>query len=112
MKQRAVNQVVVPLVGRTMTIWLCDQTEIPVASDNPKCPPRHPSPRSNSIETWGASDVTGCVKTRRTNKYGHESPKKYTQDSDCPHGTFQSSTPDRGLINNGVSKKFSLRTGV
>ena len=75
MKQRTVNQVVVPLVWGTKKIWLCDQTEIPVASDNPKYPPRHPSPRLNSIETCAANDVTGCGRTRRTNKYGHESPK-------------------------------------
>ena len=44
MKQRAANQAVAPLVGRTKKIWLCDQTEIPVAGDNPKCPARHPNP--------------------------------------------------------------------
>jgi len=68
------------------------------------------TPRLNSIETWAASDVIGCGRTGRTNKYGHEFLPKYTQDSDCPHGTFQSSTPEkRGLINNGVSKKILPR---
>jgi hypothetical protein len=72
MMKRTANPVALPLVGRTENIWLCDQTEIVVATDNRKCPARHPNPRLNCIEKWAASDVIGCGRTRRSNKYFHE----------------------------------------
>ena len=79
MTQSTANQVEVPLVGRTENIWLCDQTEIPVASETGNEPRGIQNLKLNRIENCAASDVIACGRTRRTNKYGDESQEIHTE---------------------------------
>jgi phage terminase large subunit-like protein len=53
------------------------------------------TPALNSIKTWAASDVVGCGRTRRTNKYGHESPRNKLRKANVHRLRFNRQPPER-----------------
>jgi len=73
--QRTVNYIVSTARKENKEKLVINRTETPVASDDPKCPPRYSNPSLNSVEEWVAIDVIGSGSIRRNTKYNHKFPK-------------------------------------
>jgi len=81
-----------------------NRTEIPVASDDPKCLRDIQNPSLNSVEEWLAIDVLVCGSTKRTTEC-NQIFQKIQENNNCLRGTFQSTIP-RNILNKELSKKF------